>query len=77
MAQAQEINPWSVTGGQAEDGTALAIDYLALSQYVLRFMLSLMPVQSCIRFSVANIVKDRWSNIRQEMEHFADRSGCD
>jgi tryptophanyl-tRNA synthetase len=41
MAQAQDINPWSVTGGQAEDGTALAIDYLALSQYVLTFMLSL------------------------------------
>ncbi len=38
MAQAQDINPWSVTGGQAEDGTALAIDYSALSQYV--FMLS-------------------------------------
>jgi len=34
MAQAQDINPWSVTGGQAEDGTALAIDYDALSKYV-------------------------------------------
>ncbi|KAJ9152196.1 Tryptophanyl-tRNA synthetase, cytoplasmic [Coniochaeta hoffmannii] len=32
MAQAQDINPWSVTGGQAEDGTALAIDYDALSK---------------------------------------------
>lgn len=44
MAQAQDINPWSVTGGQAEDGTALAIDYSALSQYVFEFTPMVSPV---------------------------------
>lgn len=31
-ARDQDINPWSVDGGRDENGEAISIDYLALSQ---------------------------------------------
>lgn len=33
--QEQDINPWSVAGAQGENGEIIAIDYVALCQYVL------------------------------------------
>lgn len=35
LVQDQDINPWSVEGAQGADGEVAAINYEALSQYVL------------------------------------------